>query len=175
VHPEHGGGVVHPLDHHVAVGAVGSGIGFKEGAEPVEPHDQRAYPVDGPDRGVAAPGGLARHLTDDVPVAAERQHLLVAVGGDGQDLHPAGHEDEQVGGGLPLEAHRGAGKEVPGRAEGGQRSLLGVAEEFPELVRRAVPVHVPAHRENDPHAGQAPAADIRSTMSHPGRSYKPRV
>lgn len=129
---EHPGRVTPALRDHAPVGVARAGIGVQEGIEPLEPHDQRPDRVDGLHRGGPVAGGLARHLPDQLARSAQREHHLVAVAGHPDDLDPARHQDEHVGGRIAFDAHRRAGREHAGPAESRQAGLFRVAKKIPE-------------------------------------------
>ena len=92
------------------------------------------HSVDGFDRSGPESPSDASDLSDDVPLATQRQHQLTAVISHGKNLHPTGHEDEDVCGRLSLGAHRGTGREHPDPAESGERVLVIFREQSPESL-----------------------------------------
>lgn len=115
-------------------------MGVEERAEPVIRNDQGAYCVDGFHSGASASGGLARQLANDVAVAAEGQHYLVAVLRHGKDLDKPGYQHEHMGGWITLDAYRRAGLENLHQAQSPQELLLGVVKKTPESLRGYHPV-----------------------------------
>lgn len=131
---QHGCGF-HPAHrHHLAVCASSIRMVIEKRIERLMSDDQRSHRADAAHRSGAISSRLAGEFADDVAWPAQREHDLLSVTGDGQDLHPAGQQHEYVRGRFSLDAQRGLGRQCARPAGGGKSILLGTGEKLPESL-----------------------------------------
>jgi len=90
-------------------------------------------------------------IPDDVTVAAQREQNLVAVLGRGQDLDPAGQQDEHVRREITLEAHGRAARIIPGKSKVRQGISFILRKQIPESLTRSHPLRLRCHRRKMPY------------------------